>query len=127
HRVEPASHMDGALIERLALYRHRSLPSYRRAIVVSNRLSAVQHNCFCLPGFLEFVLSGSRVALRCETVAGAWACHTVRARCYHSRLQSLPDGPPNDDEEIWDYNCPQCWTPCEANQSILGDLMRGSV
>jgi len=30
-------------------------------------------------------------------------------------------------EEIWEYNCPQCWTPCEANQSILGNLMRGSV
>ena len=25
-------------------------------------------------------------------------------------------------EEIWNSNCPQCWTPCEANQTILGDL-----
>jgi radical SAM protein with 4Fe4S-binding SPASM domain len=25
-------------------------------------------------------------------------------------------------EEIWDYQCPQCWTPCEANQSLLGNL-----
>ncbi len=24
--------------------------------------------------------------------------------------------------EIWDYKCPQCWTPCEANQSIFGNL-----
>jgi radical SAM protein with 4Fe4S-binding SPASM domain len=24
--------------------------------------------------------------------------------------------------EIWDYQCPQCWTPCEANQSLLGNL-----
>ena len=24
--------------------------------------------------------------------------------------------------EIWDYKCPQCWTPCEAYQSILGNL-----
>jgi MoaA/NifB/PqqE/SkfB family radical SAM enzyme len=28
--------------------------------------------------------------------------------------------------EIWDFNCPQCWTPCEAYQSILGSLLRRS-
>ncbi len=27
-------------------------------------------------------------------------------------------------KEVWDYNCPQCWTPCEAYQSILGNLFR---
>jgi MoaA/NifB/PqqE/SkfB family radical SAM enzyme len=26
-------------------------------------------------------------------------------------------------EEIWDYQCPQCWTPCEAYQSIFGNLL----
>lgn len=26
--------------------------------------------------------------------------------------------------EIWRYQCPQCWTPCEAYQSILGSLLR---
>lgn len=26
-------------------------------------------------------------------------------------------------KEIWDYQCPQCWTPCEAYQSILGNLL----
>jgi len=26
--------------------------------------------------------------------------------------------------EIWDYKCPQCWTPCEAYQSIFGNLLR---
>ena len=25
-------------------------------------------------------------------------------------------------KEIWEYECPQCWTPCEANQSLLGNL-----
>jgi radical SAM protein with 4Fe4S-binding SPASM domain len=24
--------------------------------------------------------------------------------------------------EIWNFKCPQCWTPCEAYQSILGNL-----
>jgi len=27
-------------------------------------------------------------------------------------------------EEIWDYQCPQCWTPCEAYQSIMGNFLR---
>src|SRR4029453_466993 len=26
--------------------------------------------------------------------------------------------------EIWESNCPNCWTPCEAYQSILGNLVR---
>ena len=27
-------------------------------------------------------------------------------------------------KEIWAFDCPQCWTPCEAYQSILGSLLR---
>lgn len=27
-------------------------------------------------------------------------------------------------EEIWENKCPQCWTPCEAYQSILGSALR---
>ena len=26
-------------------------------------------------------------------------------------------------KEIWDYDCPQCWTPCEAYQSIMGNFL----
>ncbi len=26
-------------------------------------------------------------------------------------------------KEIWEYKCPQCWTPCEAYQSIFGNLL----
>jgi MoaA/NifB/PqqE/SkfB family radical SAM enzyme len=26
-------------------------------------------------------------------------------------------------KEIWNYQCPQCWTPCEAYQSIFGNLL----
>lgn len=26
--------------------------------------------------------------------------------------------------EIWDYRCPQCWTPCEAYPSIMGGFFR---
>ena len=25
--------------------------------------------------------------------------------------------------EIWDYDCPQCWTPCEAYQTIMGNFL----
>lgn len=25
-------------------------------------------------------------------------------------------------KEIWDYDCPHCWTPCEAYQSIFGNF-----
>lgn len=25
--------------------------------------------------------------------------------------------------EIWNYDCPQCWTPCEAYQSIMGNFL----
>lgn len=27
-------------------------------------------------------------------------------------------------KEIWDYDCPQCWTPCEAYQTIMGNFLR---
>jgi MoaA/NifB/PqqE/SkfB family radical SAM enzyme len=27
-------------------------------------------------------------------------------------------------QEIWAFQCPHCWTPCEAYQSILGSLFR---
>ncbi|MBD3309360.1 hypothetical protein GF339_23385, partial [candidate division KSB3 bacterium] len=27
-------------------------------------------------------------------------------------------------QEIWNYHCPHCWTPCEAYQSILGDFLQ---
>jgi radical SAM protein with 4Fe4S-binding SPASM domain len=30
----------------------------------------------------------------------------------------------NTQREIWDGQCPQCWTACEAYQSILGNAGR---
>jgi hypothetical protein len=38
-----------------------------------------------------------------------WNAHETR------RLQS----------EIWKGQCPQCWTACEAYQSILGNVLAG--
>jgi radical SAM protein with 4Fe4S-binding SPASM domain len=77
-------------------------------------------------------------------------CHSLRSSCFidpfgtvfpcitYSRpLGSLRDTGMNlaaiwnapataaTQEEIWDGQCPQCWTACEAYQSILGNLARG--
>jgi radical SAM protein with 4Fe4S-binding SPASM domain len=30
-------------------------------------------------------------------------------------------------QEIWEGDCPQCWTACEAYQSILGNLLAGRL
>gem|GEM_PF-216974 len=30
-------------------------------------------------------------------------------------------------EEIWQSDCPQCWTPCEAYPSIIGNFLRGRL
>jgi MoaA/NifB/PqqE/SkfB family radical SAM enzyme len=73
-------------------------------------------------------------------------CHALRASCfvdswgdvypcgmYDARIASLRDHDydlgavwrlPRTRElqqEIWDYRCPQCWTPCEAYQTLLGN------
>jgi hypothetical protein len=29
--------------------------------------------------------------------------------------------------EIWQGQCPQCWTACEAYQSILGNVLAGRL
>lgn len=76
-------------------------------------------------------------------------CHALRSSCfldptgnvypcgmYDRALGNLRDNDydlariwRNDDskkvqQEIWNYQCPQCWTPCEAYQSIMGDFLQ---
>ena len=43
------------------------------------------------------------------------------------RLADIWDAPATAavQKEIWDGECPQCWTACEAYQSILGNLLAG--
>ena len=76
-------------------------------------------------------------------------CHALRASCfidswgnvfpctiYDRKVGSLRDVD-YDLRRIWtptrgrdaaarsgSYDCPQCWTPCEAYQSILGNALR---
>src|SRR5215510_1384429 len=59
---------------------------------------------------------------------GMYDAKVASLRDYDYDLQVIWDLPRARQlqEEIWEYKCPQCWTPCEANQSILGNLMRGA-
>ena len=90
--------------------------------------------------YLEQYLRTGRMPMR---------CHALRSSCFvdpwgtvypcitYSRpLGSLRDhgmaldpiwtdpGVVRTQTEIWNGNCPQCWTACEAYQSILGNLLR---
>lgn len=76
-------------------------------------------------------------------------CHALRASCFMDPMGTVfpcsmydrPMGNIRDFEydiqriwqlvstraaqqEIWEYQCPHCWTPCEAYQSILGDFFQ---
>ncbi len=46
-------------------------------------------------------------------------------RNYEFSLEKIWNLPQTEDlqNEIWKGNCPHCWTPCEAYQSILGNLL----
>ena len=75
-------------------------------------------------------------------------CHALRSACfvdswgnvypcgmYDAKIANLRDHDYNLEEvwtlprarelqqEIWNYKCPQCWTPCEAYQSLFGNLL----
>jgi radical SAM protein with 4Fe4S-binding SPASM domain len=77
-------------------------------------------------------------------------CHALRASCFIDpwgvvypcisysrpmgrlrdtgmRLQPIWSAPQTVavQREIWEGNCPQCWTACEAYQSILGNVLAG--
>jgi MoaA/NifB/PqqE/SkfB family radical SAM enzyme len=76
-------------------------------------------------------------------------CHALRASCFMDPMGTVfpcsmydrPIGNIRDFEydirriwqlastralqrEVWEYQCPHCWTPCEAYQSILGDFLQ---
>jgi MoaA/NifB/PqqE/SkfB family radical SAM enzyme len=84
-----------------------------------------------------------------ETGRTPMRCHALRSSCfvdswgnvfpctiYEKKLGNLRDAdfdlgriwrsPAAEalQKEIWNYKCPQCWTPCEAYQSIMGNLLR---
>jgi radical SAM protein with 4Fe4S-binding SPASM domain len=99
-------------------------------------------------GFLESLyLKNIRRYLR--TGITPQPCHALRSSCfvnswgdvypcgmYDAKIASLRDHEydlariwnlPRTKElqqEIWGGKCPQCWTPCEAYQTILGNMFR---
>ena len=102
-------------------------------------------------GYLERTYL-SRVRSFLETGRTPMRCHALSASCfidsfgnvfpctiYDRRLGNLRDVDYDlsriwrSDEaaavqkEIWQYQCPQCWTPCEAYQSIMGNFLTGGL
>ena len=98
-------------------------------------------------GYLERAYL-SRVRRYLETGRTPMRCHALSASCfvdswgnvfpctiYDRRIGSLRDvdydlarlwSTPEADRlerEIFDYRCPQCWTPCEAYPSIMGNFV----
>jgi len=90
-----------------------------------------------------------RVRRYVETGATPMRCHALRASCfvdswgnvfpctvYDRRIGNLREvdydlariwntpAAAALQGEIWESRCPNCWTPCEAYQSILGNLVR---
>ncbi len=84
-----------------------------------------------------------------ETGKTPMKCHALRSSCfvdswgnvmqctiYDRKLGNLRDvdydlgeiwrnhASRETQREIWDGKCPQCWTPCEAYQSIMGNFLR---
>ena len=102
-------------------------------------------------GYLERAYL-ARVRQYLETGKTPMRCHALSASCfidswgnvfpctiYDKKIGSLRDvdydlarlwrTPEADglEREIWNYQCPQCWTPCEAYQSIMGNFMTRGV
>lgn len=87
-------------------------------------------------GYLE----GGRTPMRCHSLRSScfvdpWG-NVFPCTIYSKKLGSLRDvdfdlrriwSAPETaatQAEIWQGKCPQCWTPCEAYQSILGNALR---
>jgi len=98
-------------------------------------------------GYLEHAYL-SKVRRYLETGRTPMRCHALSASCfvdswgnvfpctiYDRKIGSLREvdydlarlwNTPEADQlerEIFDYHCPQCWTPCEAYQSIMGNFV----
>ena len=89
-----------------------------------------------------------RVRRYLETGRTPMRCHAMRSSCfidswgnvhpctiYDKKIGSLrdvdydlaaiwhSDEAKRIQQEIWEYKCPQCWTPCEAYQTIMGNFL----
>ncbi len=92
-------------------------------------------------GHLETFLTTGRTPMPCHALRAScfidpwgvvYPCITYsrpigRLRDTGMRLEPLWNAPATRglQQEIWQGECPQCWTACEAYQSILGNLLAG--
>jgi len=115
------------------------LDAYRRLRGRPRSLAQVLENRYL--GYLDEFLQTGRTPM---------PCHALRASCfidpwgvvYPCITYSTPIGRLRDtgmrldpiwnaaaarqmQAEIWEGQCPQCWTACEAYQSILGNALAG--
>ena len=120
--------------------------SIRRELRVYRQLRGVPRNAeqlleaAYLRGLDEFLATGSTPmpchALRASCFVDPWGvvypCISYsrpvgRLRDTGMRLADIWNGPDAQavQREIWEGDCPQCWTACEAYQSILGNVLAG--
>lgn len=99
------------IIERRYL---KHVESYLRTGVTPIRCHAMRASCFIDP------------------YGGVYPCTMYDAKVASLRdhdfdLRSIWEGGTATglQKEIWDFDCPQCWTPCEAYQSIFCNFLTG--
>jgi radical SAM protein with 4Fe4S-binding SPASM domain len=92
-------------------------------------------------GYLDKFLKTGRTPMPCHALRSScfvdpwgvvYPCITYsrpigRLRETGMRLDPIWNGPEatRTQREIWEGQCPQCWTACEAYQSILGNVLAG--
>ncbi len=128
----------------LSLRRNVDWQALARATEEYAQLRGVGHSPV---GYLERAYL-SRVRRFLETGRTPMRCHALSASCfidswgnvfpctiYDKKVGSLREvdydlsriwrtaAADRLQQEIWEYDCPQCWTPCEAYQSIMGNFV----
>ena len=123
-------HGKSQVIEEMKRYKaRRGLPL--------NPVSMLEHQYL---KYAEAYLRTGRTPMRCHALhsscfidswgdvypCGMYDAKLASLRDYGFDLEAVWNLPETTrlQEEIWQYKCPQCWTPCEAYQSILGNLFR---
>jgi radical SAM protein with 4Fe4S-binding SPASM domain len=115
------------------------LDEYRRLRGRARSAEQLLENAYL--GYLDKFLKTGQTPMPCHALRSScfvdpwgivYPCITYsrpigRLRDTGMRLEPIWDAPATASvqREIWDGQCPQCWTACEAYQSILGNLLAG--
>lgn len=117
----------------------QELHEYRRRRGRSRSAAHLLENTYL--SYLDEFLQTERTPMPCHALRSScfidpwgvvYPCITYshpvgRLRDTEMRLAPIWDaaGTRQTQAEIWDGQCPQCWTACEAYQSILGNVLAG--